>query len=134
MKKLSTKSVMICFLLASLCCPTALVYGKDDGFIQGALDYYRTSVIMTQDDVSLETFYFMGYINSYTTTLQLHGVSAAPGGTDGIRFEVISRYIFDHPEERDDLPQALIDNALGQKWPQWYDEVATAWRKANGLE
>ena len=124
-QKWNAGKIISIVVLVALCIPTTYVHGQgDDLFIDGALEYYRQSVIQTQDNVTFGQFYFMGFTNSYTTTLEMFGVDHV-GKNNGIRYEVVSRYVFEHPEKREETPQTIMDLALGEKWPQLFSQTSS---------
>ena len=115
-------------LLFILCIPMAYVGGQgtnndaNDAFVDGALAYYRHEVIKTEAVLEYKTFYFMGYVDSFFFTQRLYGIFPV-GKNNGIRYEVVSRYVLDHPESIDFSPTNLILSAITEKWPEYSKET-----------
>jgi hypothetical protein len=116
-QKQNRRALLIVALM--LCLPVSQGFGADDIFIEGALEYYRSSVIESKE---IQCNYEEAFFTGQTTGLYILMCYIADdqiGVSNGVLYEVVARYIYDHPEARNNHVQDIVLDALKEKWPEW---------------
>jgi len=112
-------------LLSVLCLPIMSYcddYDTDDTFVEGGLLFYRWRIIETVPSGNLtrdeETMVgeFIFRTQGVTETLILT-CGIEEGFALGVYWEIVSRYIFEHPEVRNKFAPNIIILALDNHWP-----------------
>ena len=102
-----------------LCLPVSQGFGANEFFIEGALEYYRSEVIESKEsEYSFEAPFFMGEVMGLYSVM----CYVADDYIDvkySVIYEVVARYIYEHPEARSDGSQEIVLDALKEKWPEW---------------